>query len=496
MRYLIKNGSIIDPTQRVATVGHVLIEDGKVVQLFSMAELSSVESSLGEDVEVIHARGCMITPGFTDMHVHLREPGEEYKETIATGTQAAARGGFTNICAMPNTNPPYDTATVVRQIRQTAMYEGHVHVDVIGAITMGRQGQTLTNMAELVEAGCIAFSDDGSPLSDPMMMRNALTYASMLGVPIMSHCEETRLNPGWAMHEGVFSTRLGLPGYPSAAEEAQIARDIALAELTGGHLHICHVSTAGGVALIRTAKQRGVRVTAEVTPHHLTLTDAWVLGALGAQEQPEQAAAQPTASPRQGATGGEFSPSWLDPTRLPPYDTNTRVSPPLRSQYDVEALLEGLNDNTIDAIATDHAPHSLVDKSHEYGLAACGISGLETALGLVLTLVHSGALDIMDVVTKLTQGPATVLGRAPASLIPGARADLVIFDPDSHWTVDTSEFASKGKNSPVHGQQLKGQVMLTMLDGDVVFRRDNFGRESSGGPYASRLDGILSNDDE
>ncbi len=490
MRYLIKNGSIIDPIQRVATIGHVLVEDGKVVQIFNMAELSSSEHVPEHDTVTIHAHGCMIAPGFTDLHVHLREPGEEHKETIATGTLAAARGGFTSICAMPNTRPAYDTAAVVRQVRQTAMNEGCVHVDVIGAATVGRQGSALTDMAELVEAGCIAFSDDGSPVSDPWMMRSALTYAGMLGVPIMSHCEETRLNPNWAMHEGVVSTRLGLPGYPAAAEESQIARDITLAELTGAHLHLCHVSTAGGVALVRSAKQRGVRVTAEATPHHLALNDRWVLGALArSDEQPRAPASMKTGDPT------IRTPSWLDPLRLPPYDTSTRVSPPLRSDNDAEALLEGLSDGTIDAIATDHAPHALVDKAREYGLAACGISGLETALGLLLTLVHSGALDIMTVVAKLTEGPARVLGRSPSSLRPGARADLVIFDPEFNWTVDTAVFASKGKNSPLHGQRLKGQVMLTMMGGDIVFQRDGFGTSEGGAPQPSRLDGILYDDE-
>ncbi len=499
MRYLIKNGSIIDPAQRVATIGDILIENGKVVQVFDLAEMPPEHEALGENIEIINALGCVVAPGFTDLHTHLREPGEEYKEKIATGTLAAAHGGFTTICAMPNTNPPHDRAAVIRQVRQIARREGHVRVDIIGAITIGRQGQTLTEMAELVEAGCIAFSDDGSPVQDPTVMRNALTYASMLGVPIMSHCEETRLNAGWAMHEGVVSTRLGLPGYPAAAEETQIARDIALAELTGAHLHICHVSTAGGVALIRHAKQRGVRVTAEVTPHHLTLTDRWVLGSLAAFD-PEIPPPEPVRviGNRRGRKKAESVQqglgirSWLDPRILPPYDTSTRVSPPLRGEEDLEALIEGLRDGTIDAIATDHAPHARVDKECEYGVAACGISGLETALGLVLTLVHRGEMDLVHVAAKLTEGPAQVLGRAPATLHPGARADVVVFDPDLPWTVDTAQFVSRGKNSPLHGQQLKGQVMLTMAGGTIVFRRGDFGKDISTTRHASRLDGILS----
>ena len=497
MRYLIKNGSIIDPARRVATVGNVLVEEGKVTRVIDLADLTMESEHLTEGVEIINARGAVIAPGFIDLHTHLREPGEEHKETIATATQAAARGGFTTLCAMPNTQPPHDRVAVVRQVREIARRRGAVRVETIGAITIGRAGTTLTEMAELVEAGCVGFSDDGSPVSDPAVMRNALAYAAMLEVPIMSHCEDLRLSLGWAMHEGVVSTRLGLPGYPSAAEEVQIARDIALAELTGAHIHICHVSTAGGVALIRAAKERGVHVTAEATPHHLTLTDRWVLGSLGtsdraASEPPSQR--EPRGRKKKKTEPGLGLPGWLDPTRLPPYDTSTRVSPPLRGEEDVEALIEGLRDGTINAIATDHAPHSLVDKECEYGLAAPGISGLETALGLVLSLVHRGEMDLVNMVAKLTEGPAGVIGRTPATLRPGSPADIVVFDPDRSWTVDTSKFASKGHNSPVRGQQLKGQVMLTMHRGQIVFRRGSFGVGTGALQQASKLEGILENE--
>lgn len=495
MRYLIKNGSIIDPAQRVATIGNILIEDGKVTEVFDMADLSAHAHLPEGEVEVINARGTVIAPGFIDIHVHVREPGEEHKETIATATRAAARGGFTTICAMPNTHPPYDTAGVVRQVIETARRQGVVHVEPIGAVTIGRSGTQLTEMAELVEAGCIGFSDDGSPVSDAAVMRNALAYSAMLEVPIMSHCEDLALSHGWAMHEGAVSTRLGLPGYPAAAEEVQIARDIALAEQTGGHIHICHVSTAGGVALIRAAKERGVRVTAEATPHHLTLTDRWVLGSLEPWEPP------PRKGRRDGGSGRGRKrrqmepelglPSWLNPSLIPPYDTSTRVSPPLRGEDDVDALIEGLRDGTIDFIATDHAPHSRVDKEVEYGLSSPGISGLETALGLVMTLVHRGELDLVTMVAKLTEGPASILERTPATLRPGSPADIVIFDPDQLWTVNPDEFASKGKNTPVAGQQLKGQVMLTMCGGRIVFRRGNFGVATGMLQQASRLEGIL-----
>lgn len=492
MRYLIKHGSVVDPVERVANLGDILVENGQVSRVFYLAD-TAPESEFGEGVEVIYAQGCVVAPGFIDLHTHLREPGEEHKETIATGTLAAARGGFTTVCAMPNTSPPLDTAAAVRHVRAIARRQAHVHLEVIGAISVGREGRLLANMAELAEAGCIGFSDDGNPVADPLLMRHAMMYATMLGLPIMSHCEDQRLSKGWAMHEGAVSTRLGLPGYPSAAEEIQVARDIALAEMTGAHLHLCHVSTAGSVELIRNAKKRGVHVTAETTPHHLTLTDRWVLGSLA--RHPPRGMNEREKSPTR--EGGETGSSWrLDPTLLPPYDPSTRVNPPLRTQRDIEALIEGLSDGTIDAIATDHAPHATVDKACEYGLAACGISGLETALALVLTLVHSGVLDLMNVVAKFTEGPARVLGRSPSSLRPGQRADIVIFDPEQTWTVDREAFVSKGKNTPLHGQQLKGQVLLTMLGGTIVFRRDGFGKKDDGGkPRLSVLPGIFGDEE-
>ena len=473
MRYLIKNGSIIDPAQRVATVGDVLVSDGKVERLFEIADRAAERHVLGDDVEIIDARGAVVAPGFTDLHTYLRQPGEEHKETIASGTLAAAHGGFTTVCAMPTAYPTHDTAATVRLVQELARREGHVHVDVVGALTVGREGRALADLGELAEAGCIAFSDGDRTLSDAALMRHALAYAAALGLPVMSCCQEARLSAGWAMHEGAVSTRLGLPGFPAAAEEALIARDIALAELTGAHLHICQVSTAGGVALIRAARARGARVTAEVSPHHLTLTDRWVLGNLAAHDPAPKAPPRPRR--RRNPHPELGLPSWLDPTRLPPYDPATRVCPPLRTEEDIEALAEGLRDGTIDAIATGHSPQSRVEKECEYGLAAPGISGLETALALALSLVHRGEMDMVDLVARLTEGPAQVLGRSPATLRPGARADIVIFDPDAAWTVDATRFVSRGQNTPLHGQRLKGQVMLTMAGGAIVFRRDSFG---------------------
>lgn len=488
MRYLIKNGSIIDPARRVATVGNILVVDGLVERVIDLADLSAEPAVAGDEIEVINARGAVVAPGFTDLHAHLREPGEEHKETIATGTAAAAAGGFTTVCAMPTTSPPVDSAAVARHVRELARRDGRVRVEVIGALTRGREGAALADLIELAEAGCIAFSDGGRPVADAGLMRNALAYAAALGLPVMTHCEDQRLSAGWAMHEGVVSTRLGLPGFPAAAEEAVLARDIALAELTGAHLHISQVSTAGAVALIRAAKARGAQLTAEVTPHHLTMTDRWVMGALAPREPTSE---PPTRKGRRNPSPELGLPSWLDPTLLPPYDPSTRVRPPLRTQADLDGLLEGLRDGTIDAIATGHAPQARVDKECEYRLAAPGISGLETALALVLTLVHRGELDLVNMVARLSEGPAQVLGRAPATLRPGARADIVVFDPDAAWTVEAERFVSRGLNTPLAGQRMKGRVMLTMAEGAIVYRRAGFGQGGRGQRAASKLEGIL-----
>jgi dihydroorotase len=460
-----------------------------VERVIDLADMHVEQEPLGDDVEVINARGAVVAPGFTDLHAHLREPGEEHKETIATGTLAAAHGGFTTVCAMPTTRPAADTAAVVRHVRALAQRDGQVRVEVIGALTAGRDGRELAELGELAEAGCIAFSDGGRTIADAALMRNALAYAGALGLPVMAHCEDPRLAAGWAMHEGAVSTRLGLPGFPAAAEEALIARDIALAEAAGAHLHICQVSTAAGVALIRAAKARGARVTAEVTPHHLTLTDRWVLGALAPKEAPPAPSARQRR--RRNAAPELGLPSWLDATMLPPYDPSTRVRPPLRGAEDLDALIEGLRDGTIDAIATGHGPQSRVEKEREYGLAEPGVAGLETALALALTLVHRGELDLVHLVAKLTEGPAGVLGRSPATLGPGSPADIVIFDPERSWMVDAAAFASRGRNTPLHGQRLKGQVMLTMVGGRVVFRREGFGGGPQAQPAPSKLEGIL-----
>jgi dihydroorotase len=483
MRYLIKNGTIIDPANRVATIGDILVANGKVERLYDLADLHSDREPVSPDTEVINARGCVVAPGFTDLHTHLRQPGEEHKETIASVSAAAAVGGFTTLCARPTTRPTPDNAATIRQLRELTAQWARVRIDLIGALTLGNEGQVLSEMRELAEAGCIAFSDGGRTITNSALMRNALSYAAALRLPVMVSCQDPYLAAGGVAHEGAVSVRLGLPGIPAAAEEAIVARDIALAEATGAHLHISRVSTAGSVALIRAARARGVHVTAEVTPHHLTLTDRWLLGWL--EERPEIESGRPGSHPDLSL------PSWLNPALLPPYDSSTRVDPPLRSIEHVEALVEGLRDGVIDAIAIDHAPHALVDRDCEYGLAPPGISGLETALALTLTLVHRGEMDIVNLIAKLTEGPAQVLNRSPANLRPGATADIVIFDPERSWVVEPEHFASKGRNTPLRGQRLKGQVMLTMAAGKIIFRRDDFGRQAQAAPQPSRLEGIL-----
>lgn len=396
--------------------------------------------------ETIPGSGLVACPGFIDLHCHLREPGFEHKETIATGTLAAARGGFTTVCCMPNTQPPIDNAAVVDFIHRCARSEGVVRVLPIGCVTKERRGKELAEMEELASAGVVAFSDDGDPVYDPNLMRLALAYSRDLGLPISNHCQERHLSRGGVMAEGWVATRLGLPGIPAAAEESMIARDISLAELTGGRLHIAHVSTAGSVSLVRQAKERGIPVTAEVCPHHLTITDRWTLGSPGKHEY---------------ATGPSS------------YDTFTKVYPPLRSPDDVEALVRALEEGIIDCVATDHAPHDLASKEVTYQEASFGISVLETALGSLLQLVHEDRISLGALVHRLTVGPAAILGPAYtnlATLEVGTPGDVVLFDPDSEWVVNPQEFASKGKNTPLGGATLKGRVVATLVEGKVVYR--------------------------
>ncbi len=437
---LIAGGRVIDPANGRDGAFDVLIADGQI----SAVDRQIPADALPGDARVIPAGGLVVCPGFIDIHTHLREPGFEYKETIATGSQAAARGGFTTICAMPNTDPAIDNAAVVDYVTSRAA-GAPARVRVVGCVTKGRQGHELADMEELMSAGVVAFSDDGDPVHDPSLMRLALTYSRDLGIPISNHCEDHALCSGGVMAEGWVSSRLGLAGIPAVAEEAMVARDIALAELTGGRLHLAHLSSAGSVALVRQAKERGIPVTAEVCPHHLMLTEAWALGGKG----DPNVAAGPLA-----------------------YDTHTKVYPPLRSQADVAACVAGLADGTIDCIATDHAPHERVSKECTYQEAAFGISVLETALGSLLATVRSGAVSLPTMVERLTTGPARALGNdlhEYAALTPGTPADVTLFDPEAAWTVDVNQFASMGRNTPLNGVELHGRVAATIVGGRVVF---------------------------
>ncbi len=431
---LIRGGRVIDPAQGIDGVLDVLLEAGRV---------SAVGNKLPapEGARVIEASGRIVCPGFVDVHCHLREPGFEYKETIATGTRAAARGGFTTLCAMPNTNPPLDSRAAIDFVLDRAASEGAVRVLPIGNITAGGKGAELAEMAELAEAGVIGFSDDGMPVSDSNLMRQALSYSSALDLPIINHCEVHELSKGGSINEGWVSNRLGIKGVPGSAEDVMVARDVALAELTGGRLHVAHVSTVPSLEHVARAKDRGLKVTCEVTPHHLTLTDEAVMG---------------------------LSTKRYAPLTRQAYDPNAKVNPPLRSPGVVTALIEGLKDGTIDFIATDHAPHNAIDKMTTVDEAAFGISVLETALGSLMSLVHSGDVALPLLIEKLTSAPASFLGRDLGTLRPGAPAEVVVFDPDLEWTVDTSEFASKGKNTPLEGATLRGRVVATMFGGEVV----------------------------
>jgi dihydroorotase len=436
-RIVVRGGRVIDPVSRFDQVTDVVIEGGRLLRV-GMAD--------GGGGTVIDAGGTVVCPGFVDIHTHLREPGQEYKETVATGAAAAAHGGFTTVCAMPNTSPPIDNRSVVEFVERQAR-EVLVRVLVIGCVTRGRAGKELAEMGELADAGCIGFSDDGSPVADPGVMRRALEYASAFGLPIINHPEEPSLAAGGVMHEGWVSTRLGLRGQPAAAEEAMVARDIQLAELTGAWVHLTHLSAAGSVELVRSAKRRGLRVTADVTPHHLTLTHEAVLDAPG--------------------------------TEGLAYDTNAKVHPPLRTPDDVAACVEGLRDGTLDAVATDHAPHAVTDKLCEFDHAAPGLTGLETALGLVLRLVERGAISLPAAIERLTLGPVRALRldrrtgeQWLGTLQPGAPADLVVFEPDGRWTVTADSLRSKGKNTPLLGTELKGRVRLTLAGGRVAYREE------------------------
>lgn len=418
---LIKGGRVIDPSQDLDQVADVLIAEGKVEALGEMR--ASAE-------EVIEAKGLIVSPGLIDMHVHLREPGKAEEETIASGSGAAVAGGFTTVCCMPNTEPAVDSQASAEFVFLQAQRAAGANIYPIGAITKGRQGKGLAEMGGLIQGGAVAFSDDGDCIKDAAVMRWALEYAKMLKKPIIDHCEDKDLSEEGIMHEGFVSMVLGLPGMPAAAEEVMVSRDLILTEYTGGHVHIAHISTSGSVDLVRRARARGVPVTCEATPHHLTLTDECVKT----------------------------------------FDTNFKMNPPLRTARDVAALRKGLADGTIDCIVSDHAPHALEEKDVEFTLAPFGVIGMETLLPMVITeLVEKGVLSINEVIAKLTVNPARILDLPKGTLTVGADADITIIDPKLEWQIDVEKFKSKSRNCPFHGRKVTGRARFTIVGGEIKF---------------------------
>ncbi len=422
---LIRNGTLIDPSQSLAAKRDLLIRNGRVMEI--------AESIAAENIEVLDAAGLIVAPGFIDLHVHLREPGFEYKETIESGARAAVAGGFASICCMPNTKPINDNSSVTSFIREQARKADLANVFPIGAITHGSNGEQLAEIGEMKTAGIVAISDDGRPVLDSGIMRRAMEYAADFDLPVVDHCEDCCGASGWAMHEGAYSALMGLKGLPGAAEDLHVGRDILLSEMTGTRIHIAHISTARSVELVRQAKARGLRVTCEVTPHHFTLTDEDVY--------------------RSG------------------YDTNFKMAPPLRTRADLEAILEGLRDSTIDAIATDHAPHHGNEKMYEFDKAPNGILGLETAVSLTLDrLVNRGVISLERMVELLATNPAKIFKLDRGTLKVGAVADVTIFDPKKQIKVDASKFQSKSRNTPFDGWDLKGAPVATIVGGRIVWR--------------------------
>jgi dihydroorotase len=419
MSLVLRGGRVLDPSQDLDRVTDLVLQDGEVAALEPGAS--------PKDARVLDCAGKIVTPGFVDLHVHLREPGHEYKEDIASGARAAAAGGFTRICCMPNTNPVNDCRAVTDLIVNRAREAAVVRVHPVGAVTRGSKGETLAEMGEMKDAGIVAVSDDGMPIVSPDVMRRALEYARTFGLPVIQHAQDLSLSAGGVMNEGPAATRAGLRGQPSAAESVMVARDLELVALTGARYHVAHISTAAAVAMVRQAKKSGLPVTCEVTPHHLTLTDVACCG----------------------------------------YDTSTKVNPPLRGKADLEALKEGLADGTIDCIATDHAPHAAQEKDLEFDHAAFGMIGLETAWPLVLRLVDEKVLSLAQLIGKLTAG-ARVLNLPGGTLKKGAPADVTVLDLDSVYLYDAKSGRSKSSNSPFHAWELKGRVAHTIVGGEVV----------------------------
>ncbi len=423
--HLICNGTIIDPSQSLEAKRDLLIRDGHVAEI--------AEHISADDAEVFDATGLVVAPGFIDLHVHLREPGFEYKETIESGARAAVAGGFTSVCCMPNTKQINDNSSVTSFMREQARKANLANIFPIGAITQGSKGEQLAEIGEMKRAGIVAISDDGKPVLDSGIMRRAMEYAADFNLPVVDHCEDCCGATGWAMHEGEYSALMGLKGLPGAAEDLHVSRDILLGEMTGAHIHIAHISTARSVDLVRQAKARGWHVTCEVTPHHFVLSDKDVY-----------------------ESG---------------YNTNFKMAPPLRSQADVEAILEGLRDGTIDAIATDHAPHHANEKMYEFDKAPNGITGLETAVSLTLDrLVHRGVISLTRMVELLATNPARLFNLERGTLQVGALADVTLFDPEKQITVDAAKSESKSRNTPFDGWTLKGTPSATIVGGRVLWR--------------------------
>ncbi len=421
---LLRGGRIVDPSQGIDALGDVLLRNGKV---------EACGGSLGtpDGAETLDCSGLIVSPGMIDVHVHLREPGREDVETIATGAHSAAAGGFTGICAMPNTKPVTDNQATVGFVKRQGETAGFARVYPYGAISLGQKGETLAEIGEMVGAGAVAFSDDGRPVESAHLMRTALEYARTFNVPVAEHCEDMSLARGGSMNEGVMSARLGLKGIPSEAEEIYVIRDILLAKRTGGHIHLCHLSTRGSVELVRWGKERGINVTAEVCSHHISLTEDEVEG----------------------------------------YNTNAKMNPPLRTQSDIDALAEGLSDGTIDMLVTDHAPHHYDEKEREFADAPNGIVGLETALGVNCTwLLQRGTLTLPQLVNAMSCLPAKVFHLPGGTLRPGSIGDVTVFDANREWTVNALSFKSKGRNTPYGGRKLVGQARATVVGGRVVYR--------------------------
>ncbi len=437
---LVRGGRVIDPSQRLDDHVDLLILDGRIAEI-------GRDLTAPEGARIVEVGGLVVAPGFVDLHVHLREPGDEHKETIASGARAATAGGFTSICAMPNTRPPVDDPAAVGFVRAEGERAGFARVYPVGAVSVGQRGEEMTEIGELVDAGAIAVSDDGRPIWDSGLLRRTLEYIQTFDIPLFSHSEDLGLSANGVMNEGRVSTALGLRGIPNAAEDAAVARDCIVAELTGGRLHIQHVSTRGAVEIIRAAKARGVRVTAEVTPHHLSLTDEAVRD----------------------------------------YRTDAKMNPPLRSAADVSAVRDALVEGVIDCIATDHAPHHYEDKEREFDDAPFGVIGLETALGVcVREMVVGGRLDLPALVDRLSCRPARIAGLAAGTLAVGSAADVVVFDPEERWVCRPEEFLSLSRNTPFAGQELVGRVVATLVGGRMVYDRRGGRRMEPAGVEVSR----------